>query len=86
MCLLKDNGRSDVEGRSRALLDNVTVPDELMGETRDIMLVGHIPNIERLLRLLIEGSAQGTTAFPAHGIVALETIETRWVERWRIEG
>ena len=60
--------------------------DELMGETRHIMLVGHIPNIERLLRLLIEGSAQGTTAFLAHGIVALETIETRWVERWRIEG
>ncbi len=60
--------------------------DELMGETRDIMLVGHMPNIERLLRLLIEGSAEGTAAFPAHGIVALEAIETRWVERWRIEG
>ncbi len=60
--------------------------DELMGETRDIMLVGHMPNIEQLLRLLIEGSAEGTTAFPAHGIVALEAIDTRWVERWRIEG
>ncbi len=60
--------------------------DELMGETRDIMLVGHMPNIERLLRLLIEGSAEGTTALPAHGIVALEAIDTRWVERWRIEG
>ena len=60
--------------------------DELMGETRDIMLVGHMPNIERLLRLLIEGSAEGTASFPAHGIVALEAIETRWVERWRIEG
>ena len=60
--------------------------DELMGETRDIMLVGHMPNIERLLRLLIEGSAEGTAAFPAHGIVALEAVETRWVERWRIEG
>ena len=60
--------------------------DQLMGETRDIMLVGHMPNIERLLRLLIEGSAEGTAAFPAHGIVALEAIDTRWVERWRIEG
>ena len=60
--------------------------DRLMGETRDIMLVGHMPNIERLLRLLIEGSAEGTAAFPAHGIVALEAIDTRWVERWWIEG
>ena len=46
--------------------------DELVGETRDIMLVGHMPNIERLLRLLIEGSAEGIASFPAHGIVALE--------------
>ena len=60
--------------------------DELAGETQDVMLVGHMPNIERLLRLLIEGRTEGTTAFPVHGIVALEAIEARWVERWRIEG
>ena len=39
-------------------------------------LVGDMLNIERLLRLLIEGSAEGTTAFPARGIVTLEAIET----------
>ena len=55
--------------------------DELAGETQDVMLVGHMPNIERLLRLLIEGRTEGTTAFPVHGIVALEAIEARWVER-----
>ena len=60
--------------------------DQLVRETRDIMLVGHMPHIERLLRLLLKGNTEGTAAFPAHGIVALEPIDRRWVERWRIEG
>ena len=59
--------------------------DLLVGETRDIMLVGHMPHIERLLRLLVDGSAEGTTAFPMHGVVALEATDDRWVECWRLE-
>jgi phosphohistidine phosphatase SixA len=50
------------------------------------MLVGHVPHIERLLCLLIEGNAEGTTAFPVQGIVALEHMGDRWLERWRIQG
>ena len=60
--------------------------DQLTDETRDIMLVGHVPHIERLLCLLFARSAEGTTAFPVHGIVALQHIGDQWVERWRIQG
>ena len=63
-----------------------TMADQLTDETRDIMLVGHVPHIERLLCLLIARSAEGTTAFPVHGIVALQHIGGQWVERWRIQG
>ena len=59
--------------------------DALVGETRDVMLVGHMPHIERLLRLLVEGSSDGTTVFPVHGIVALTPQNHRWVESWRLE-
>ena len=59
--------------------------DVLVGETRDIMIVGHMPLVERLLRLLIEGKAEGTAAFPVHGVVALETTDDRLVECWRLE-
>ena len=60
--------------------------DALGAETRDIMLVGHLPNIERLLRLLIDDSDERTAVFPTHGIVALEAINSQWMERWRIDG
>ena len=59
--------------------------DELAGETQDVMLVGHLPNIERLLRLLLKGGVDGSTAFPPHGLVALEAVDTGWVERWLID-
>ncbi len=58
--------------------------DALIGETRDVMLVGHLPHVERLLRLLVEGNREGATVFPAHGIVALTPQNHRWVESWRL--
>ena len=63
-----------------------TMADQLTRETRDIMLVGHMPHIERLLRLCVDGSAEGTTSFPMHGIVALEMVDSRWVPRWQLDG
>ena len=63
-----------------------TMADQLTGETRNIMLVGHMPQIERLLRLCVDGSTEGTTAFPVHGIVALEMADHRWVQRWKLDG
>lgn len=61
------------------------IRDVVAAEERDIMLVGHMPHLERLRALLL--SARGTAAasvFPRHGIVALERVDARWLERWRI--
>jgi len=52
------------------------------GETRDVLLAGHMPNIRAVLRTLAPGSPE----FPLHGIVALETTDggATWIERWRL--
>ena len=42
--------------------------DELGSETRDVLLVGHMPHIARLTGLLTAGAA----AMPLHGMVGLE--------------
>jgi phosphohistidine phosphatase len=58
--------------------------DLTAGETRDLMLVGHLPNLARLLRLLA-GNEDASIDFPLHGIVALEAAGEGWTERWRIQ-
>ena len=59
--------------------------ERLSGETRELMLVGHMPNLPRLLRLMIgEDPDTSATTFPLHGIVALEAEGNRWKETWRI--
>jgi phosphohistidine phosphatase len=60
--------------------------DQLAGETRSIVVVGHMPHIPRLLRLLLTGDADAVSVdFPQHGCVALEADGTRWKELWRLE-
>jgi phosphohistidine phosphatase len=65
------------------------IADTLMGETRDIMLVGHMPHLSGLLTLLISGqSGAAVPDFPSHGIVELQTNErpgeeVTWMEVWR---
>ncbi len=55
----------------------------LMGETRDVMLVGHMPSLPEIHRLLI---GAGTTGFPLHGLTALEPAADGWREMWRLDG
>jgi phosphohistidine phosphatase len=59
------------------------IRDRLQSETRDILIAGHFPHLPRLLALLVRPAA----AFPAHGIVALESVDegVTWRERWRME-
>lgn len=57
------------------------VRDELIAETRDVMLVGHMPNIDRLHALLLKD--QNRQPFPLHGLVALEFDGRSWKEVWR---
>jgi phosphohistidine phosphatase len=59
--------------------------DRLNGETREILLVGHMPNLPRLLRVLVgDDPDTSTVTFPLHGLVALDVDGDRWQERWRI--
>lgn len=61
--------------------------DRLAGETRELLLVGHLPLVARLLRRLV-GRVGEDLAFPPHGLVALEPDPagdaTRWRESWRL--
>lgn len=53
--------------------------ETLRHETRDVMLVGHMPHMAALLQALTGEPRQ----FPLHGMVALEHDGDRWIERWR---
>lgn len=54
----------------------------LLGETRDVLAAGHMPNIAALLRRFVGDAA----AFPLHGCVAIESGDqgVSWVECWRL--
>jgi phosphohistidine phosphatase len=65
--------------------------DSLLGETRDVMAVGHMPNLARVLSFLTTGEDAADAAFPPHGLIALDggaegkTDERdRWIEGWRL--
>ena len=56
------------------------IRDLITGDHRDLMLVGHMPSLPRIVSLLT-GTAQ---EFPLHGLIALEHENDRWVERYRL--
>ena len=64
--------------------------DRLAGEKGDVMLVGHLPHIARLLRRLLARVGDDEVEFPPHGVVALEPDPgpeddpARWREAWRL--
>jgi phosphohistidine phosphatase len=53
----------------------------IAGETRDVMLVGHMPSLPALLGLL---TGAHTAHFPLHGLVVLEGEGLAWKEMTRI--
>lgn len=57
--------------------------DLLRSETRDLVLVGHMPNLADLLQLVT-----GNRGFPLHGLVALQRDKDQdeWRETWRTDG
>lgn len=60
------------------------IRDRLLGETRDVMVVGHLPHLARLLALLVTGDPGVAAEFPAHGLVVLESTDAGWRERERL--
>lgn len=62
------------------------IRDQVSGETRDVLLAGHLPSLPALLRRLTGGDEAAPVSFPLHGVVALEATEGgAFVERWRME-
>lgn len=61
------------------------IRDELAAETRSILLVGHMPHLARLLRMMCGDPADDTANdFPLHGCVALNRQGEAWKEIWRL--
>jgi phosphohistidine phosphatase len=60
------------------------VQDVLTGEARDVLLVGHLPSLPRLLTVLVRGDEREPLSFPLHGLVALEAAGARWREAFRL--
>jgi phosphohistidine phosphatase len=58
--------------------------EQLDVETRDVLCVGHLPNIARVAALLAAGDENAVVEFPAHGLIALERDGAEWKERWRV--
>ena len=61
------------------------IADRLLVEDGEVMVVGHMPHLPRLLRLLLTGDAvASTTEFPTNGVVCVEKQAGVWTERWRL--
>jgi phosphohistidine phosphatase len=60
------------------------IRDELESDSRSILIVGHMPHLNRLLQQLLDETESATASFPVHGCVALERENKRWKEIWRL--
>lgn len=60
--------------------------DHLLGESRTVMAVGHMPHLPRALGFLTTGDDNARIEFPLNGLVLLERDgEARlWIERGRL--
>ena len=62
------------------------IKDRLIAEPRTVVVVGHMPHLPRVVQaLLMRNAEEETIDFPAHGAIALEEVDERWFERWRVD-
>src|SRR5262249_52113493 len=57
------------------------IRDRLVGESRDVMLAGHMPSLPRILETLTH---EENREFPPHGAVALEAEGGEWRVLWTV--
>lgn len=61
------------------------IAERLLAEEGEMMVVGHMPHLARLLRLLLAGDPDAATLeFPPNGVVCVEDQAGVWTERWRL--
>ena len=60
------------------------IRDRLTGESRQVVVVGHFPHMPRVVQALKRDEGGGAFDFPLHGAIALEEVDERWVEQWRV--
>lgn len=59
--------------------------ERLLVEDGELVVVGHMPHLVLLLRLLLSGDPQaGAHEFPSHAAIALDRRGGSWTELWRI--
>jgi phosphohistidine phosphatase len=58
--------------------------DSLLVEEGEVMAVGHMPHLPRLLRLLLSGDPDRGPGFPIHGAVWLVRRSGTWQEAGRL--
>ena len=83
---LKPEGGID-ESSGLSPLDDVTVFADTVDSTKDVMLVGHLPFMERLTAYLVTGSTDKPVfKFQNSGIVCLDTDPPNgsWVIKWAL--
>jgi phosphohistidine phosphatase len=61
------------------------IRDRLIGEARELVLVGHMPSLAGIAEALLEIAGVRSVQFPLHGAIAIEEEGGRRVERWRVE-
>jgi phosphohistidine phosphatase len=61
------------------------IRDRVAGDSRDVMLVGHMPNLAKLLSMLLDPRPQRPLLpFPLHSLVAVAEGEAGWTEQYRL--
>ena len=61
------------------------IAEALQGETQTLMLVGHLPFLDRLASLLVTGDAERSIVrFQMGGIVCLVRGDEEWVVGWMV--
>ena len=61
------------------------IADRLLAADGELMVVGHMPHLPRLLRLLLTGDVDAhAVEFPLNGVVCVEERAGAWTECWRL--
>ena len=74
-------GADVAEGNDLAPNDDPSAwAQRLDGERGDVMIVGHLPHLERLVGLLVTGDAdRAVVGFPAGGLVVVDRGDDGWL-------